>query len=182
MYHTKISLPKSTYLEESLVYKQSTNILILTAALLYFVKASAEPWLMPAKKSLEKQSIAIGYNRAINKSLYVCSANLWGSKQLGLTWRAHKKCTVPYAGKIYSVDNFSLLNKIKLNWQPYYGFAIKGSVVLGEGVKKVPLFLCRGYYHRSLLAGKTWLKHKYCDVVYNGKIKHLKHYSILVVN
>ncbi len=153
---------------------------ILTVAFLCIKNIVAKPWQVPSKQSLAMQSGAVGYNRMLNKSLYVCSANLWGSKQLGLTWQAHKKCTLPYANRSYSVDKFSLLKKSKFNWQPYYGFFPKKAIILGLSLKKVPLSLCRGYYHQSLLPGKTWRKHKYCDVVYNGKVIYLKRYSILV--
>lgn len=125
---------------------------------------------------------AVGYSRANGKALYACQANLWGSRQVGVTWPGQKKCILPYAGKAYSVDKFFIFShQAPLQWQPYYGFFPDHAKVIGTGVKKVPLVLCRGYYHRSLLVGKTWHGHKTCDVIDSARRVHpLKRYSVLV--
>ncbi len=131
--------------------------------------------------SLPKEARAVGYNRLHGKSLYACQTNLWGSHQLGVTQKAPLgRCYLPYANKVYTVDKFSVLGDVLGVWQPYYGYYPKNAIVLGYGVKNVPLALCRGFYRHSLWPGKTWRGHKSCDVVVGRRVKHLWRYSILV--
>lgn len=122
----------------------------------------------------------VGYDRQRNVQLYVCRTRLWGGRQLGSTWRKHGRCYVPYAKKTYVVDNYSVLSRIEGRWQPFYGFFPKSALLIGVGVKKVPLALCRGYHHSSLIPGKTWRGHNTCDIVYHGKALSLPRYSIFI--
>ena len=143
--------------------------------------AIAAIWQLPNHKiSLAKQSPQIGYNLVSNNHLYVCQAPLWGHKQLGVTWSFHNKCELPYAKKIYVVDKYLVLAKSKLKWLAYKQSRGKQALILGSGGSQLALSLCRGYYYHSLLIGKTWRGHPYCDVVYQGKVKSLKKYSVLV--
>jgi hypothetical protein len=138
-----------------------------------------KPFSVASTANLHSQPF--GYNRATNHRLYLCRANLWGSLQLGITWGKHAKCELPYANKKYSVDKFSILKSAEdVKWQNYYGYFPKNAFILGSGIKSVPLAVCRGYYKRSLLVGKTWRNHGTCDAVYLHSIQHLKRYSILI--
>lgn len=130
--------------------------------------------------SLSQNMLKVGYDRLNNRTLYACQANLWGSLQIGHTWSGHARCHLPYGGKIYTVDRFSVLKKIEGRWQPYYGFFPNHALILGIGSKRQQLTLCRGYYDKSLIPGKTWQGHKTCDIVLRGKVISLNHYSVFL--
>lgn len=124
--------------------------------------------------------LKVGYDRLHNRTLYACRTNLWGSMQIGHTWYGRDRCHLPYGGKIYTVDKYALLKNVEGSWQPYYGFFPDNALILGDGIKKVKLALCRGFYKRSLIPGKTWTGHNSCDIVLRGKAIALKRYSIFV--
>lgn len=156
-------------------------MLIIFALLFVFpFDAMASPWNAYLGQ-LPRGSYQVGYDIRSRQGLYVCQTNLWGSLQIGTTTkRHHGRCHLPYADKVYTVDKYSILSYVNGVWQPYYGYYPTRPVVVGYGVKRVPLALCRGYYHGSLIPGKTWKDHKYCDVAYKGKALRLARYSILV--
>ncbi len=142
-------------------------------------QAALATWQDKTFSSLNK-AFKVGYDRKINRQLYVCRTHLWGGRQLGMTWQHHGRCHIPYARKNYVVDNYSVLNSPPGFWQPYYGFFPERALYFGEGVQKVPLALCRGFYHRSLLPGKIWRGHKFCEVVYHGKAISLSRFSVFI--
>ena len=158
--------------------KISTFLLYSFSMVMWLPTSFAASWGKVG--SFPRDLFKVGYNRVTRHSIHICQANLWGRKQLGISWRNHHQCDLSYAGHIYSVENYRLLLNKQGYWQPYYGFFPGKALILGSGVKKVSLALCRGYYKHSLLAGKTWRGHKYCDVIYQNKIHRLKRYSIFI--
>lgn len=162
-------------------FKKCTLLVYLVV--FYFVfpapLAVAGCWRDP-QATVSKHYLKVGYDRLHNRSLYVCQANLWGSLQIGHTWRGRDRCHLPYANKNYTVDKFSVLSHIEGHWQPYYGFFPKDAWFLGHGIRKENFALCRGYYQRSLVPGKTWDGHGTCDIVFRGKVIALTRYSIFL--
>lgn len=127
-----------------------------------------------------KDMMRVGYDVVRNHNLYACRANLWGSLQIGHTWHHRDRCHLPYAGKVYTVDKFSVLKKIEGKWQPYYGYFPKEAFILGRGANKEKQALCRGYYDHALVPGKTWAGHHSCDIVLRRKVIALKRYAIFI--
>lgn len=152
---------------------------ILFIALFYSPVLLASPWCEHHCEYASKM-MRVGYDRVKNRNLYACRTNLWGSLQIGHTWYNRNRCHLPYGGKIYTVDKFSVLKKIKGEWQPYYGIFPKEAYILGRGANQEKQALCRGYYDRALVPGKTWAGHETCDIVLRTKVISLKHYSIFV--
>ena len=159
-----------------------SKLLIVACCMVW--QAYASSWQLPNHhQALHKLSPKLGYRLIDNRNLYVCLATLWGHQQLGVTWSYHKKCELPYAGKIYAVDKFMVLNIKQPSWQKGEPKLPSKAFLLGSaGTHKIPFALCRGYYKGSLLIGKTWQGHSYCEAPYQKKVLKLKQYDVIVIN
>lgn len=100
--------------------------------------------------------------------LYLCQAKLFNSTQPGKTWAGYNRCNVPYGGKEYIVEQFSIPNKNLLgrfNWTR----DMRGAIQLGKDTNGNPLFVCQAHFHGSIQPGKTWSGYNHCNISYAGR-------------
>lgn len=112
------------------------------------------------------------------KILFLCRAKLFNSIQPGKTWAGYDRCNVPYNGKEYIVDQFTIPNQHEFghyNWeQPGHG-----SMPIGRDTNGNVLFLCQSNFRNSIQPGKTWPGYNHCNISYAGKEIITDNYRIL---
>ncbi|RUR16224.1 DUF3421 domain-containing protein [Legionella sp. km535] len=100
--------------------------------------------------------------------LYLCQAKLFGSIQPGKTWAGYGRCNVPYGGKEYIVDQFTIPNQRsfgQFNWERDQ----RGALQIGKDTNGNPLFVCQVNFNGSIQPGKTWPGYNHCNISYAGR-------------
>ncbi|KTD52827.1 DUF3421 domain-containing protein [Legionella quateirensis] len=100
--------------------------------------------------------------------LYLCQAKLFGSIQPGKTWAGYGRCNVPYGGKEYVVDQFTIPNQRsfgQFNWERDHRSALQ----IGKDTNGNPLFVCQANFNGSIQPGKTWPGYNHCNISYAGR-------------
>lgn len=101
------------------------------------------------------------------KALYLCLAQLFDSVQPGKTWPGSDQCLVPYAGKEYIVNQFTIPNEHEFN--PYiWMHGAQKAIVIGKDSNGRSLFLCQTNFNGSEQPGKTWQGYNHCNISFNG--------------
>lgn len=110
--------------------------------------------------------------------LFLCQAKLFNSIQPGKTWAGYGRCNVPYGGKEYVVDQFTIPNQREFghyNWER----TIRGAMQIGRDTNGNPLFVCQSNFRGSIQPGKTWPGYKHCNISYAGREIITDNYRIL---
>lgn len=100
--------------------------------------------------------------------LYLCQAKLFNSVQPGKTWTGYNRCNVPYGGKEYVVEQFTIPNQKGLgqfNWE----HDARGAIQVGKDTNGNSLFVCQANFHGSIQPGKTWPGYNHCNISYAGR-------------
>ncbi|MCL9685166.1 DUF3421 domain-containing protein [Legionella maioricensis] len=110
--------------------------------------------------------------------LYLCRATLFNSVQPGKTWAGYNRCNIPYGGKEYVVDQFTIPNQRDFGhftWEEN----VRGAVRIGTDTNGNPLFLCQSNFHGSVQPGKTWPGYNHCNIAFAGREIIMDDYRIL---
>lgn len=110
--------------------------------------------------------------------LYLCRVKLFNSIQPGKTWAGYNRCNVPYGGKEYVMDHFTIPNQREFghfNW----GQNVRGAVRVGTDTNGNPLFLCQSNFHGGIQPGKTWPGYNHCNITFAGREIITDDYRIL---
>ncbi|WP_298623414.1 DUF3421 domain-containing protein [uncultured Legionella sp.] len=110
--------------------------------------------------------------------LYLCQAKLFNSVQPGKTWAGYDRCNVPYGGKEYVVDQFTIPNQHRLgrfNWVR----DARGAIQIGRDTNGNPLFVCQADFHGGIQPGKTWPGYNHCNISYAGREIITDNYKVM---
>ncbi|CAM2833971.1 DUF3421 domain-containing protein [Legionella worsleiensis] len=100
--------------------------------------------------------------------LYLCIAKLFDSIQPGKTWAGYNRCNVPYGGKEYIVEQFSIPEQHSFgsfSWERHQLNAIP----IGRDTDDKPLYVCHTVFNGSIQPGKTWPGYNHCNISYAGR-------------
>jgi len=110
--------------------------------------------------------------------LFLCLGRLYNSVQPGKTWAGHGRCNVPYGGKEYIVDQFSVPDQRKIgrfSWERDR----QNALVVGNDMDHKPLFVCQSRFNGSIQPGKTWQGYNYCNISYAGREVLMNDFRVL---
>lgn len=128
-------------------------------------------------QSLMTNALRIGVNTN-GTVFYLCQGQLFNSVQPGKTWSGYQGCNVPYRGKEYVLDQFTIPNQRE--FAPYYwDRSLDSAVVVGNDTEGKPLFLCQSHFNGSTQPGKTWPGYNHCNISYAGREVITDNYLIL---
>lgn len=155
-------------------YSVSIFIMIVT------ITAWASPNVHQHQDSPLRNALITGTDTD-GKILYLCQGKLFNSIQPGKTWAGYGRCNVPYGGKEYVLNHFSIPNKAQLghiNWENNH----QSAIVMGKDTNNNPLFVCQTNFNGSAQPGKTWPGYNHCNISYAGREIIMDNYRILSRN
>lgn len=112
------------------------------------------------------------------KPLYLCLGNLFNSTQPGKTWPGYGRCNVPYGGKEYVLNNYTIPNQQQFGRVQWAAGNVQ-PLVIGKDTNNNPLFLCQSNFNGSMQPGKTWPGYNHCNISYGGREIIMDNYQIL---
>ena len=110
--------------------------------------------------------------------LYLCRGKLFNSIQPGKTWAGYNRCNVPYGGKEYVLDQFTIPSQREFGhftWE----VNTRGAIKIGRDTNGNPLFLCQSNFHGGIQPGKTWPGYHHCNISFAGREIITDHYRTL---
>lgn len=100
--------------------------------------------------------------------------------QPGKTWAGYGHCNVPYGGREYIVDHFTIPERRELG---HYFWDRDNeavhAIIFGNDTNGNELYVCQAHFNGSLQPGKSWPGYYHCNISYGGREIVTNNYQVL---